>query len=121
MQSTALSLPTATTRKSRASLLTIITALYITCTFIALFLHWVVGERFMPISLMNDNLELLLLPSLVLLPLSLVRRKGWLSRLLILPCAVFIFSYAPLFLPQNIAVPADAHQIKLLTYNMQAE
>jgi vancomycin resistance protein VanJ len=121
MQSTALPLPTATARKSRASLLTIITTVYLACTFIALFLHWVVGERFMPISLMNDNLELLLLPSLILLPLSLVRRKGWLARLLILPCATFIFSYAPLFLPQNITVPADAHQIKLLTYNMQAE
>jgi vancomycin resistance protein VanJ len=121
MQSTAIPLPATTMRKSRPSLLTMITAIYIIGTFTALFLHWVVGERFMPISLMNDNLELLLIPSLVLLPLSLVRRKGWLSRLLILPCATFLFFYAPLFLPQNISVPPDAHPIKLLTYNMQAE
>ena len=121
MQSTALPLQTTEIRKPRASLLTIITAAYIACTFVALFLHWVVGERFTIITLLNDNLELLLIPSLVLLPLSLVRRKGWLSRLLVLPCATFLFFYAPLFLPQNITVPPDAHQIKLLTYNMQAE
>ncbi|MEO8609498.1 MAG: endonuclease/exonuclease/phosphatase family protein [Chloroflexota bacterium] len=121
MQTSAFPLQAATTRKPRVGLLSIITAAYIAATFAALFLHWVVGERFMPISLMNDNLELLLIPSLVLLPLSLVRRKGWFSRLLILPVATFLFFYAPLFLPQNITVPPDAQQIKLLTYNMQAE
>jgi endonuclease/exonuclease/phosphatase (EEP) superfamily protein YafD len=121
LQSTVIPLQTTTMRKSRASLLTILTAVYVACTFAALFLHWFVGERFTVISLMNDNLQLLLMPSLVLLPLSLVRRKGWLSRLLVLPCATFLVFYAPLFWPQNILVPPDTRQISLLTYNMQAE
>lgn len=121
MQSTALPLQTTAERKTRPSLLTIITAVYIFCTLVALLLHWFVGERWVGITLMNDNLELLLIPSLALLPLSLVRRKGWPSRLLIVPVVTFLVSYGPLFLPQNITVPPDAQPLKLLTYNMQAE
>ncbi|MBZ0287779.1 MAG: endonuclease/exonuclease/phosphatase family protein, partial [Anaerolineae bacterium] len=48
-------------------------------------------------------------------------RKGWLFRLLVLPCATFLVIYSPQFLPQNIPVPADARPITLLTYNLQAE
>ena len=123
MQSTVISLPTSEVHKPSlfSRLLTIITAAYIVCTFVALFLHWFVGEQYTAIALLNDNLELLLIPSLVLLPLSLVRRKRWLSWMLVLPCTVFLVNYAPLFLPQNISVPPDAQRIKLMTYNMQAE
>ena len=59
---------------------------------ILLILRLTVGERWQIVALVNDNLHLLLLPSLILLPLCLLTQR-WRISLLLSP-AVFTWASA---------------------------
>lgn len=68
-----------------------------------------IGERWNFIGLLNSYLHLLILPAVVLLPLSLILRRRWLMIELAAPFLFFISTYCGQFLPRSINVPADAH------------
>lgn len=102
-------------------ILSIIVTVYGLLMIAALCLHFVREDLWMLIALLNNNLTLLLLPSLILLPLMLLRRQ-WRQAMLLVPAfSVFVISYAPLYLPRTVTVPPDARRLTLLTYNLQAE
>jgi len=102
--------------------------LYVACTGAyglsmsgGLLLRTLVGERWIVVAFFNGVLHLLLLPAVVLLPVSLLLRR-WLAAALLVPAFVtFAAHYAPFFLPQTVDAPPDATHVSLLTYNLHAE
>ena len=74
------------------------------------------------ISAITASLTLLLMPSLLCFPISLLLRRWLAAALLAPPFAFFLLMYLPLFLPRPVAaLPPDAAQLTLLTYNVHAE
>lgn len=74
-----------------------------------------------PVEMISNLLPLLLLPSLVIVPLSLWRRR-WLMLLMSLPAMlVFLLSYGGFFLPRSMPVKSVAQPLHFLTYNVHAE
>jgi len=80
-----------------------------------------VGERLPVIALINVFLHLLLMPSLILLPLSVLYRRWWISLNLTVAALVFVTSYGVFFTPRSIAAAPNAANLKILTYNLHAE
>lgn len=62
---------------------------------------------------------LLLFPTLLLLPLSLLLRRWLLSLLLLLGVAAWGVIYGPLLVPRSTAVTGDAFRFTVLTFNIQ--
>jgi endonuclease/exonuclease/phosphatase (EEP) superfamily protein YafD len=84
-----------------------------------LLLHFTVGERWALVALFNTFLHLLLLPSVALLPVSLLFRR-WVAALLVAPAfAAFTLAYGGQFLPKGGA--SEAESFTLLTYNVLAD
>src|ERR1044071_7934986 len=108
------------TRRLKSGCISLI-ALYgfIITVIVALWLT--IGERAFFVSLLITFLSVMLLPALIILPLLLLLRRWRLSLLTLPPFAAFIILYGPMFLPRSVAVPPDALQLHLLTYNMHAE
>lgn len=86
-----------------------------------LLLRAVVGERWSIIGLFNSYLHLLILPAVILLPLSLILRRRWLVIELAAPFFFFISTYGGQFLPRSVAVPDNVSRLKLLSYNIQKD
>jgi endonuclease/exonuclease/phosphatase (EEP) superfamily protein YafD len=86
-----------------------------------LLLRAVVGERWSIIGLFNSYLHLLILPAVILLPLSLILRRRWLVIELAAPFFFFISTYGGQFLPRSVAVPDDAPRLKLLSFNIHKD
>lgn len=100
------------------NILRALTAAYGLNLALFLLLRWTVGERWMLVALFNSFLHVLVLPSLLLLPLFLLRRQWRITLLLIPGVLVFSTSYAGLFLPQAVVVPPTATHLRVLTYNL---
>lgn len=83
-----------------------------------LLLRAVVGERWNIIGLFNSYFHLLILPAVILLPLSLVMRRRWLVIKLAAPFFFFISTYGAQFLPRSVSVPAEAPQLSVLSFNV---
>jgi vancomycin resistance protein VanJ len=80
-----------------------------------------VDSSWLPVELISSLSPLLLLPSLLIVPLSLWRRH-WSMMLLSLPAAVtFLLGYGEFFLPRSIPANPAAHSLRFLTYNVHAE
>lgn len=94
---------------------------YAVLLIMLLVLRFTIGERWMLVALLNNNMTVLFLPVLPLLMVCLVLRRFRLAGLYVPTALFFVVQYVPLYLPQNINVPADALQIHILTYNLQAE
>lgn len=84
-----------------------------------LLLYFTIGESWPLIGVLNSFLHLLLLPSLILLPIALIRRRGVLIVLLIPQVIAFGVWYGPYLLPKDIA-PPDSEQtvVRLATFNL---
>ena len=87
-------------------------------TTLYLVLRAIVGERWNIIGLFNSYFHLLILPAVILLPISLVMRRRWLVIELAAPFFFFISTYGAQFLPRSINVPAAAPQISVLSFNV---
>ena len=84
-----------------------------------LLLHFSVGESWRLVAFFNVFAHLLWLPSLLLLPLSLLLR-AWLPALLLVPAVLaFGLTYGQQFLPRN-PDPSQGPTLTLLTYNLLA-
>jgi endonuclease/exonuclease/phosphatase (EEP) superfamily protein YafD len=81
----------------------------------------VVGERWMLIAMINSLLPALLLPTVLLLPVSLVWRRKQLVFSLVVPIAALGVSYGIFFLPRPISAAATSSQVTILTYNVHNE
>jgi vancomycin resistance protein VanJ len=86
-----------------------------------LILRAIVGERWNIIGLLNSYLHLLILPAVILLPLSLLLRRRWLAFELVAPFFFFISVYGGQFLPRSINVPAEAPRLKILSFNLNKD
>ncbi len=74
-----------------------------------------------PVEMMSNLSPLLLLPSLLIVPLSLWRRR-WPVMLLSLPAAMaFLLGYGEFFLPRSVSVTPAARSLRFLTYNLHSE
>ena len=87
-------------------------------TTLYLLLRAIVGERWNIIGLFNSYFHLLILPAVILLPLSLVLRRRWLVIELAAPFFFFISTYGGQFLPRSVTVPAEAPRLHLLSFNL---
>lgn len=90
-------------------------------TTLYLLLRAIVGERWSIIGLFNSYFHLLILPAVILLPLSLLLRRRWLVIELAAPFFFFISTYGGQFLPRNVNVPADVPQLHLLSFNINKD
>lgn len=70
-------------------------------------------------GLVSTALVLLLFPSLVLLPLYLILRRWKWAALLAVPFVAFFLGYGPVLLPRSPEAPASAHELTVLTFNVQ--
>ena len=90
-------------------------------TTLYLVLRAIVGERWNIIGLFNSYFHLLILPAVILLPLSLILRRRWLVIELAAPFFFFISTYGGQFLPRNINVPIEAPRLNLLSFNVKKD
>ena len=90
-------------------------------TTLYLLLRAIVGERWGIIGLFNSFFHLLILPAVILLPLSLLLRRRWLVIELAAPFFFFISTYGGQFLPRSINVPAEAPRLNLLSFNINKD
>lgn len=80
-----------------------------------------IGSTWPPVEMISNLLPLLLLPSLVIVSLSLWRRR-WFIWLVSLPAlAAFLLGYGGFFLPRSVSVKSGAPSLHFLTYNVHAE
>lgn len=85
----------------------------------ALALRWLIGEQWALVAFSNSVLHLLMLPALVLLPITLLLRR-WELVLMLLPITLMWgVWYADQLLPGDThRQPPDARTISVLTYNI---
>jgi vancomycin resistance protein VanJ len=83
-------------------------------------LRALIGETWALIGFLNNFLHLLLMPSLILLPLSLLLRRKFAALTQVPAALAFLMTYAPLFLPRSVEASAE-NPFTVLTYNLHAE
>lgn len=86
-----------------------------------LLLRAAVGESWKVVSLFNNYVHLLLLPSVVLLPLILILRRPRLALTQAAPLALFLSSYGMMFFPRQTESAADKTPLTLLSYNLKKD
>ena len=80
-----------------------------------------VDPAWLPVEMLSSLSPLLLLPSLLIVLLSLWRRR-WSVLLLALPAAaIFLLGYGGSFLPRSSQIDPAARSLRFLTYNIHAE
>lgn len=77
-----------------------------------------VGERWSIIGFFNSYLHLLILPAVVLLPLSLLLRRRWLVIELAAPFLFFVASYGAQFAPRRDSVTEGTRQLAVMSFNL---
>lgn len=114
-----------TTARTAAQVATYAIAIYAIGVFVLWILQLLVSERTPFIGLIQSTIHILLLPSLLLLPISLLWRK-WRLALVVAPAVIaFIISYGVFFLPRSHE-PALAEStmvdstVRIMTFNLQA-
>ncbi|MEO8609499.1 MAG: endonuclease/exonuclease/phosphatase family protein [Chloroflexota bacterium] len=83
-----------------------------------LLLRALVGESSKIVTLFNNYIHLLLIPAIVLLPLSLLLRRPRLALTQAAPAAVFLATYGLMFWPRVPQIAPDKTRISLLSYNL---
>lgn len=102
--------------------LALLSALYGLVASLFLLLRKPLSEDNKLVSLFNAFAHLLMLPALVLLPLSIVLRRPRVALFQLLPALTFFKDYNRFFLPRTMIAPANMRrQLKVLTYNIHGE
>jgi vancomycin resistance protein VanJ len=86
-----------------------------------LLLRGLVGESWKVVALFNNYVHLLLIPAVVLLPLSLLLRRPRLALTQAAPVAVFLASYGIMFWPRTAVMPPEKITLSLLSYNLSKD
>lgn len=80
------------------------------------------SDYFEHVEMINTILHLLLFPAPLALLILLWRRRWWLALSTLPPLLLLVVTFGPRFLPRAVAaVPADAPQITLLTFNLHSD
>lgn len=79
-----------------------------------------VGESVNFIALLNNVVHLMLLPALVLLPLTLLFRRWVMAAMLVVPFIIAVTNNAPLFVGGTPAPAPGSTEIGVLSYNLMA-
>lgn len=88
--------------------------------FVLWVLQWLIDEGVPFIGMIKSGIHLLLLPSLLLLPLTLLLRK-WRLALILTPTVIaFFISYGIFFIPRGHEEIAGAADLRVMTFNIQA-
>jgi vancomycin resistance protein VanJ len=90
----------------------------LTCFFV---LRLLVGERWGFMGLIDSLIPILLIPAVLLLPISFLWRRWQLPVSLIVPLIALVVSYGGMFIPRPVSAQADTPQITILTYNIHNE
>lgn len=81
--------------------------------------NWLIGEEnSLLLAFFNTFAHLLWLPTVLLLPVFLLRRDGLVSALLLPGALAFLLTYGAQFVPRSPAVPEDGLPLTVLTYNL---
>ena len=86
-----------------------------------LLLRALLGESWKIVALFNNYIHLLLIPAVVLLPLSLLLRRPRLALTQAAPAAVFLAAYGIMFWPRSTNISADQPRLSLLSYNLSKD
>lgn len=78
------------------------------------------GERWSFIGFMNSYAHLLLLPALVLFPLSLILRQRVTTVMLLFPTLIFLSTYGVQFIPRNTTAEQGSRVLTVLSFNVNA-
>lgn len=88
---------------------------------VVLLLRWLVGERWLLIGLINNELHLFLILSLILGVISLLIGR-WRPAIFSIPPVFLLVSwYGVTFIPHQITVPEGAKPLAVLAFNAHAE
>lgn len=113
---------TPSTTTKLINLLAALSALYGLVASLFLLLRKPVSEDNKLISLFNAFAHLLMLPALVLVPLSVLLKRPWVALFHLLPAVTFLRDYVRFFQPRPVVLPANTtRQLKVLTYNIHGE
>ncbi len=82
-------------------------------------LRWFSGDRFLLVRLCNYFLPWLGVLIAVTLILNALNKRWILSALNIIPLAVVVFIYAPLFLNCTCSAPPEKQNLKVMSYNIE--
>lgn len=83
--------------------------------------RWLVGERWLLIGLINNELHLFLMLSLILGIISLLIGRWRPAMFSIPPVILLVVWYGITFLPRHITVPEGSKPLTVLTFNAHAE
>lgn len=109
-------------RKVPLAILRGLAGTYAVILLVALVLRFTVGERWMVVGFINNNLTQALMIMLPILAMCLLFKRWRLAALYAPSFAFFVWAYAPYYLPRPVeSVPPDAIQMRILSYNLQAE
>ncbi|MEZ4672434.1 MAG: endonuclease/exonuclease/phosphatase family protein [Anaerolineae bacterium] len=95
--------------------------LYSVSIVLILMLRALVGEQWSLINLFNSFGHWLIMPALLLLPVVVVLRRGWLALLLAMPVVVFLWNYGIQFIPRSAVAMRDMPVFIVLTHNVYAD
>lgn len=82
--------------------------------------QWVVSEQFPLMGMIKSSIHLFLIPTIVILPLSLLLRRWLLSALLLPAVMALLISWGAFFLPRGPENPDAGSAVHILTFNLQA-
>ncbi len=93
---------------------------YGSIVFLLWLLQWWVSEAVPAMGLVKSLLQLLLLPSLILLPIFLLMRRWRMAFVLVPAVVAFLFSYGPFLLPRTQTPPQERPVLHMMSFNLQA-
>lgn len=99
----------------------VMTGSYALSLILFLLAHFLIGERWSVIAFFKSFAQLILLPSLLLLPICLMLREWRLAAAFIPSILFFAFTWGQLFLPTNAVQAEDnAQTLRILSFNLGA-
>lgn len=93
-------------------------ALYAIGTLLSLGLHFIIGERWVMVALLNSFIHLLLLPAFVGIIIAALARRWRLTTLFLPAVGVMLIWYATLFVPKTHSAPESTPRLTVMTYNI---
>jgi vancomycin resistance protein VanJ len=97
---------------------TVLTGAYGVSLSSLILLRWLFGEPIGFFGLFSTYLHLLMLPALVLVPITLLTLNRWLVLTLLVPFGLFVITYGRQFLPRSADILPDAPRLTIVTFNL---
>lgn len=93
-------------------------SLYAISTLILLGLHFLIGERWEMVALLNSFIHLLLLPAFIGIIITTLTRR-WRTTLMFIPTImIMLIWYGAFFMPRTQSAPESAPILSVMSYNI---